>query len=247
MLRYKAGPRSCGHLYGMEYPKSRPADLPGATAAAGQLSEGLRAPGALLLKRILDLTVAVVLLLPTIPFSVLIALAIVLDSRGPVFFAHTRIGKGSHPFRLYKFRSMVRNAGAVLEQHLSAHPELRAEWDETHKLKMDPRVTRVGRLLRRLRLDELPQLICVLRGEMSMVGPRPIVSEEIPKYGELFGLYVQARPGLTGLWQASERKDNSYRTRLTLDRRYLRERTLGLDLLVLLRTIKVVLLGHGAY
>ncbi len=211
------------------------------------MSAGLRDPVALLLKRILDFTVAGVLLLLAIPFSVLIALAIVLDSRGPVLFAHSRIGKGNRPFRLYKFRTMVRNADAVLEEYLSAHPDLRAEWNETHKLKNDPRVTRVGRLLRRSSLDELPQLLSVLRGEMSMVGPRPIVVDEIAKYGKLFDLYVQVRPGLTGLWQASGRTDTSYRTRIALDRRYLQERTLGMDLFLLLKTIRVVLLGHGAY
>ncbi len=151
-----------------------------AAPAAGQLGDGLRDPVALFIKRILDLTVAVLLLLPAIPFAAAIALAIVLDSRGPVFFAHTRIGKGNRQFRLWKFRTMVRDADTVLEQHLKAHPDLRAEWLETHKLKNDPRVTRVGRLLRRSSLDELPQLISVLRGEMSMVGPRPIVADEVP-------------------------------------------------------------------
>lgn len=221
--------------------------LPGAPPAAGQLSAGLRNPGALLLKRILDVAVATVLLLAAIPFALLIALAIVLDSRGPVFFSHARIGQGNRPFRLFKFRSMVRDADAVLEKHLSAHPDLRSEWNETHKLKHDPRVTRVGRWLRRMSLDELPQLLSVLGGEMSMVGPRPIVVDEIPKYGQLFDLYMLAKPGLTGLWQASGRTDNSYHKRLALDRRYLQERSLGMDLLVLLKTIRVVLLGHGAY
>lgn len=220
---------------------------PDAALAAGQLSAGLRDSGALLVKRILDIVVATILLLLAIPFAVFIALAIVLDSRGPVFFAHPRIGKGNRTFRLFKFRTMVRDADTVLEEYLSAHPDLRSEWNETHKLKIDPRVTRVGRLLRRTSLDELPQLFSVLGGEMSMVGPRPIVVDEIQKYGPLFALYLQAKPGLTGLWQASGRRDNSYQTRLALDRRYLQERTLGMDLLVLLKTIRVVLLGHGAY
>ncbi len=218
-----------------------------AAPAAGQLGDGLRDPVALFIKRILDLTVAVLLLLPAIPFAAAIALAIVLDSRGPVFFAHTRIGKGNRQFRLWKFRTMVRDADTVLEQHLKAHPDLRAEWLETHKLKNDPRVTRVGRLLRRSSLDELPQLISVLRGEMSMVGPRPIVADEVPKYGPMFDLYLQVRPGLTGLWQSSGRADTSYRSRIALDLRYLQERTLWLDLWVLLKTIRVVMLGHGAY
>jgi lipopolysaccharide/colanic/teichoic acid biosynthesis glycosyltransferase len=219
----------------------------GEPPSAGQLGPGLRDPAALLIKRILDITVALLLLLPAIPFAVLIALAIVLDSPGPVFFAHTRIGKGNRTFKLWKFRTMVRDADTVLEQYLRAKPDLRSEWLKTHKLKMDPRVTRVGRLLRRSSLDELPQLISVLRGEMSMVGPRPIVAEEVPKYGPVFELYVQVRPGLTGLWQCSGRTDTSYRARTALDLKYLLERTLWLDLKLLLKTIRVVVLGHGAY
>jgi lipopolysaccharide/colanic/teichoic acid biosynthesis glycosyltransferase len=164
-----------------------------------------------------------------------------------VFFAHSRIGKGNRPFRLWKFRTMVKDADTVLERYLREHPDLQAEWVETHKLKNDPRVTRVGRLLRRSSLDELPQLLSVLSGEMSMVGPRPIVADEISKYGPLFELYLQVRPGLTGLWQSSGRTDTSYRTRLALDLRYMQERTLWMDLKVLLKTIRVVVLGHGAY
>jgi lipopolysaccharide/colanic/teichoic acid biosynthesis glycosyltransferase len=207
----------------------------------------LRNPAALFFKRVLDIVVAILLLLPAIPFAVLIALAIVLDSPGPVFFAHTRIGKGNRTFRLWKFRTMVRDADLVLDKYLRERPDLRAEWKKSHKLKEDPRVTRVGRLLRRSSLDELPQLISVLRGEMSMVGPRPIVAEEIPKYGPVFPLYLQVLPGLTGLWQASGRTDTSYRSRTALDLKYLKERTLWLDIKVLLKTIRVVLLGHGAY
>jgi lipopolysaccharide/colanic/teichoic acid biosynthesis glycosyltransferase len=142
---------------------------------------------------------------------------------------------------------MVRDADEVLEQYLAARPDLRQEWLRTHKLKEDPRVTRVGRLLRRSSLDELPQLISVLSGEMSMVGPRPIVEEEISKYGSVFELYLQVRPGLTGLWQSSGRTDTSYGARTALDLKYLKERTLWLDLKVLVNTIRVVLLGHGAY
>jgi lipopolysaccharide/colanic/teichoic acid biosynthesis glycosyltransferase len=220
---------------------------PGQQVPEEQLAAGLRNPSALLVKRLLDIVVALLLLLPAIPFAAVIALAIVLESRGPVFFAHTRIGKGNARFRLWKFRTMVKDAGTVLDQYLEAHPDLLTEWMETHKLKNDPRVTRVGRLLRRSSLDELPQLLSVLAGRMSMVGPRPIVEEEIPKYGPVFDLYVRVKPGLTGLWQVSGRTDTSYRARTALDLRYLRERTLGLDLWVFWKTIRVVLLGHGAY
>lgn len=230
------------HLRPPASASSRPSALD-----AGQLAAGLRDPGALFIKRILDISVALLLLLPAIPFAAVIALLIVLDSRGPVLFAHPRIGQGNRRFRLWKFRTMVKDADAVLEQYLQAHPDLQAEWLETHKLKNDPRVTRVGRLLRRSSLDELPQLLSVLQGEMSMVGPRPIVEDEIVKYGPAFDLYLQVRPGLTGLWQASGRTDTSYRKRVLLDLKYLQERTLLMDLRILLKTVRVVLLGHGAY
>jgi lipopolysaccharide/colanic/teichoic acid biosynthesis glycosyltransferase len=220
---------------------------PAGADTAAQLAPGLCKPGALFVKRVLDIAVAVLLLGPAIVFAAAIAVAIVVESRGPVLFAHIRIGRSNRRLRLWKFRTMVQDADAVLDEYLKAHPDLLAEWRETHKLKNDPRVTRVGRWLRRSSLDELPQLINVLRGEMSMVGPRPIVAEEVAKYGPVFALYSRVRPGLTGLWQVSGRTDTSYRARTALDLEYLRERTLGLDLLVLLKTIRVVLLGHGAY
>ena len=208
---------------------------------------GLRDPGARLLKRILDIIVAAILLILALPLAAAISLAIVLENRGPVLFAHTRIGKGRRRFRLWKFRSMVVDADAMLARHLEAHPDDLAEWREMHKLKNDPRVTRVGRLLRRSRLDELPQLIGVLRGEMSMVGPRPIVEEEISKYGPVFLLYVQVLPGLTGLWQISPHTHTSYRQRTELDMKYMRERTIWMDLRVLWKTVGVVIFGRGAY
>lgn len=247
MIRYKSGPPGCGASYSVISKMTSPVPLSGEKTSAGEVAPGLRDPASLFVKRILDVAVALLLLIPAIPVSVIFALAIVLESRGPVFFAHTRIGKGNRTFRLWKFRTMVQDADTVLEQYLAAHPDLRAEWMETHKLKNDPRVTRVGRLLRRSSLDELPQLWSVLKGDMSMVGPRPIVAEEVPKYGAVFELYTQVRPGLTGLWQVSGRTDTSYRTRTALDRRYLKERTLALDLWVFLKTFRVVLFGHGAY
>jgi lipopolysaccharide/colanic/teichoic acid biosynthesis glycosyltransferase len=200
-----------------------------------------------LVKRIVDVAAASLLLLLTLPLAAVIALAIILETPGPVFFRHTRIGKGGRPFRLLKFRSMVPDGDAVLARHLEAHPDQRSEWLARHKLKRDPRVTRVGRLLRRFSLDELPQLINVLRGEMSMVGPRPIVEQEIPKYGDVFPLYISVQPGLTGLWQVSNRSLTSYRRRTELDGEYIRNRTLAMDLLIMLKTVRVVLFGTGAY
>jgi lipopolysaccharide/colanic/teichoic acid biosynthesis glycosyltransferase len=198
-------------------------------------------------KRALDVILASLLLVFTLPAALVIALAVVLESRGPLIFKHTRIGNGGRRFRLLKFRSMVTDADAVLARHLEAHPDQRAEWLARHKLKDDPRVTRIGRVLRRFALDELPQLINVLRGEMSMVGPRPIVEEEIPKYGSVFPLYCRVYPGLTGLWQVSNRKQASYRQRIDLDLMYIRNRTLRMDLLILLKTVGVVLFGRASY
>lgn len=198
-------------------------------------------------KRILDVVAAVFLMVLALPFALVIALAIVLETRGPVFFSHTRIGKGNRRFKLWKFRSMVADADTVLSKHLDQNPDDLSEWRATRKLKDDPRVTRVGRVLRRSSLDELPQLVNVLRGDMSMVGPRPIVEDEIPKYGSVFSLYSQVLPGLTGLWQVSGRTDLSYRRRTDLDSKYIQNWTFWMDLVVLWKTIRVVLFGHGAY
>lgn len=198
-------------------------------------------------KRIFDVCFALLLALVALPFAVGIAFAIVLETRGPVFFGHTRIGKDRRRFRLWKFRTMVADADGVLARHLERNPAYLAEWTRAHKLKKDPRVTRVGWLLRRSSLDELPQLWNVLRGEMSMVGPRPIVEEEVEKYGPAFSLYARVLPGLTGLWQVSGRNDTSYRERTALDSDYIRNWSGWVDLRVLLKTVRVVLLGHGAY
>jgi len=235
--------------------KSRPAEFKSWVVDRSRLSgsrssetrRGLLDSRAQLIKRILDVIFATALLVLALPFALLIALAIVLETPGPVFFVHTRIGKGRRRFRLWKLRSMVVNADAVLDQYLKQHPELRSEWSNSHKLKDDPRVTRVGRLLRRSSLDELPQLLNVLRGDMSMVGPRPIVEDEVPKYGPAFSLYSRVLPGLTGLWQVSGRNDTSYRKRTELDSEYIRNWTVWKDLVVLLKTVRVVLFGHGAY
>jgi Undecaprenyl-phosphate galactose phosphotransferase WbaP len=199
------------------------------------------------MKRIFDVLFASLLIVLALPFGLVIALAIVLETRGPVFFSHNRIGKAGRCFRLWKFRSMVVNSDAVLARHLEQNPGLLSEWLETHKLKSDPRVTRVGRLLRRSSLDELPQLWNVLSGDMSMVGPRPIVEAETAKYGPALALYLQVSPGLTGLWQVSGRTDTSYRQRTTLDSQYIQNWTIRTDLKVLLKTVRVVIFGHGAY
>jgi Undecaprenyl-phosphate galactose phosphotransferase WbaP len=208
---------------------------------------GLLLPDPQRIKRVFDILFTLALALCALPLGVLIALAIALDSRGGVFFAHTRVGRGGKPFRIWKFRSMIAGSDEVLARYLERNPTLVEEWRLTHKLKDDPRVTRVGRLLRKTSLDELPQVWNVLRGDMSMVGPRPIVSEESAKYGPAFALYTQVRPGLTGLWQVSGRNDTNYKRRVSLDCQYIRHWSLRLDAKILLKTVRVVLGGRGAY
>jgi Undecaprenyl-phosphate galactose phosphotransferase WbaP len=199
------------------------------------------------LKRIIELALTaacgVFLLLALLGFTI----AIRLDSRGPAFFRQQRIGRGGRRFRIYQFRTLVLDAPERLEAYLAAHPETRAEWEADQKLKDDPRVTRVGHFLRKTSLDELPQVLNVLRGEMSLVGPRPIVAEEIEKYGDGFDLYSRVRPGMTGLWQISGRNNISYASRVWLDKHYVCNWSVWMDVLILARTIPVVLRGTGAY
>ena len=176
-----------------------------------------------------------------------LALMVRWSSPGPVFYGQRRIGRGGREFTAWKFRSMVADADAQLASYLERHPELRAEWERAHKLKDDPRVTWIGRWLRRTSLDELPQLWNILSGEMSLVGPRPIVEDEVAKYGARFGLYQKVRPGLSGLWQVSGRNDTTYAERVALDCYYVRNWSPWLDLVILARTVRVVVLGKGAY
>jgi Undecaprenyl-phosphate galactose phosphotransferase WbaP len=177
----------------------------------------------------------------------LITILIRLDSAGPVFYRQARIGRFGRRFHVYKFRTMVQNADQLLQTYLDRSPELKAEWLATHKLKKDPRVTRVGAVLRKTSLDELPQVWNILIGEMSLIGPRPIVDAEVEKYGHCFELYKQVRPGLTGLWQVSGRSDISYKRRVELDEYYILHRSLKLDLQILWKTVFVVLRKDGAY
>jgi Undecaprenyl-phosphate galactose phosphotransferase WbaP len=199
------------------------------------------------LKRGFDIAFATVTLLLVAPLMVLIALSIWLHDRGPVFYGQSRIGHRGRSFRCLKFRSMVPNADAVLRELLERDPEARLEWQTTHKLKDDPRCTAFGRFLRRTSLDELPQLINVMRGDMSLVGPRPIVLAETRFYGNELAAYHRARPGVTGLWQVSGRSDTSYETRVNLDSRYVRDWSFGSDIAILMRTVAVVLSSKGSY
>jgi Undecaprenyl-phosphate galactose phosphotransferase WbaP len=198
-------------------------------------------------KRSADVALVVCLCALLLPILLVIAAAVWLSSPGPVFFSHRRIRRHGEFFTMWKFRTMCINSGEVLERYLTAHPEARAEWRTTHKLKCDPRVTGVGRFLRKTSMDELPQLWNVLNGTMSLVGPRPIVAAEVEKYGEQFSDYCAVKPGITGLWQVSGRSELSYSQRVELDRRYAQNWSLGVDARILLRTWSSVVNRDGAY
>lgn len=204
-------------------------------------------PEYLQIKRCLDLLLCLLLAPVSLPLVALIALWVKLDSPGPVFYGHPRIGRNGRTFVAWKFRSMVVDGDAVLARHLAINPAAREEWEATQKLANDPRVTRAGAILRKSSLDELPQLWNVLRGEMSHVGPRPIVQAEVAKYGESFELYKSVDGGMTGLWQVSGRSDTSYAERVTLDTFYARNWSIWLDFCILFRTIGAVLFRKGAY
>jgi exopolysaccharide production protein ExoY len=197
-------------------------------------------------KRVLDVVGALVL---AVVFSPLIMAIVVLMRRegGSIIYKHRRIGRDGRAFECLKFRTMVPNADQVLRELLESNAAIKAEWVRDHKLRCDPRVTRLGRFLRRTSLDELPQLWNVMRGEMSLVGPRPVVREELLRYGRNVRAYLSAKPGITGLWQVKGRNDTDYRRRVVLDTYYVRNQNLVLDLYILLKTTKVVLGGSGAY
>lgn len=198
-------------------------------------------------KRSLDLTLCLLGMIFVLPITIIFAILIKSTSKGPIFYGQQRVGRDGKMFKAWKFRSMVSNADIVLKDYLEKHPELREEWEKDHKLRNDPRVTLVGRILRKTSLDELPQIWNVIRGDMSLIGPRPIVQAEIPKYRDLFDLYVQVRPGISGLWQVSGRNDTTYDERVMLDAAYVRNWSVWLDVWILIRTVRVVVFGKGAY
>ena len=212
-----------------------------------EVTKHLLFPGSKMVKRFLDLTILLIVGIVVIPLCLLICLVVKLDSDGPIFYGHRRIGFNNATFLAWKFRSMKVGADEILREALSSDQVLKEEWIRARKLKQDPRVTRFGRLLRKTSLDEIPQLWNVLRGEMSLVGPRPIVEEEIAHYGLHFNLYCQVSPGLTGLWQVSGRNNVSMIERVRLDSYYVRNWSPWLDLHILVRTAKAVFSGAGAY
>lgn len=182
-----------------------------------------------------------------LPGVAVISALVKLSSNGPVFYGQERIGAGGRTFQAWKFRTMVSNADVLLAECLASDPRLQAEWDASHKLKCDPRVTKIGKFLRQTSLDELPQIWNVIRGEMSLVGPRPIVHDEAIKYGDELDLYWKVRPGITGLWQVSGRSDTTYEGRVAMDVHYVRNWSIWLDVYLLARTVGVVLRRQGAY
>lgn len=199
------------------------------------------------LKRCIDI-VLVMAFSPVILLVVLVVTALVkLSSSGPVFYSHRRIGKNGMFFSMWKFRTMCVDSAGLLEKYLEQHPDARTEWNRTHKLRNDPRVTRVGALLRRYSLDELPQLWNVLAGQMSLVGPRPIVAAEVEKYGDCFDCYCSVIPGLTGMWQVSGRSELTYAARVDLDCKYVTRWSLRKDLVILMKTFSSVVNQDGAF
>jgi exopolysaccharide production protein ExoY len=197
-------------------------------------------------KRVFDVVVASCILLFTAPLILTIAALIRLQDGGPAVFKQMRQGKDGTPFACYKLRSMVMDAGEQLQQLLATNPEARREWAETQKLTHDPRITALGQFIRKSSIDELPQLLNVIRGDMSLVGPRPIVESEIAKYGDQYKHYCAVRPGLTGLWQVRGRSDTSYETRVAMDVEYARTRTFLTDVKILLLTVPAVVNSKGA-
>lgn len=222
----------------------QPQPLVQAEAAAG--STATHPPVGGWPKRMTDICGAAAALLLAAPLMLLCVLAIKLSSRGKALFAHQRIGFNGEPFPCFKFRSMYADAAERLEVILASDPAAKVEWDANQKLARDPRVTPVGNFLRRTSLDELPQFINVLLGHMSLVGPRPIVRAEAPRYGAAYADYTRARPGITGLWQVSGRSDTGYAQRVELDAAYVNGWTLAQDVKILAQTAIVVLRQKGA-
>jgi len=218
---------------------------------------GLRLGGAcpssaeLVLKRLVDFVLTSAAVIVGSPVIFTLCLLVRLGSRGPIFYGQKRIGRGGKEFMAWKFRSMLPNADAVLEKYLATHPEARAEWEEKHKLTDDPRVTSIGKFLRATSLDELPQLWNVLVGEMSLVGPRPIVNSPtydaayVEQYPDEYEAYKTVRPGLTGLWQVRARNSGVYELRIYWDMYYIRNWCIWLDLYLIMRTLRTVLMREG--
>jgi lipopolysaccharide/colanic/teichoic acid biosynthesis glycosyltransferase len=239
-------------------PESRTAAIEGSYSYAGSVDHSpersQRANGApseffryRVIKRCCDVVLVLISMPVMLPILVAVSVVVKLSSRGPVFYSHRRIRMGGAFFSMWKFRTMCVNSAEVLEDHLARHPDAHAEWNKTHKLRRDPRITPLGAFLRRYSVDELPQLWNVLMGQMSLVGPRPIVAAEVEKYGDCFDCYCRVKPGLTGIWQVSGRSELSYDERVALDCQYVERWSLSKDFVILLRTFSSVVNQDGAF
>ncbi len=195
----------------------------------------------------MDLLISFLLLPPALLLGIIIAVLVKASSPGPVFYRHARTGLHSKRFLLWKFRTMIHNGDCVFQEYLAENPDARLEWDRYRKLRRDPRVTKIGAFLRRTNLDELPQLINVLRGEMSLVGPRPIMEEEIERYGAGSALYAAVLPGITGMWQVNGRCAIPYERRVALDIEYVCSWSLARDSAILIKTLLILPAGRGAF
>jgi Undecaprenyl-phosphate galactose phosphotransferase WbaP len=219
----------------------------GSGLAGTELRNKLLLPWPRLVKRTMDIAIAGSALVAGLPVLAAIALACKVSSPGPAVFGHTRLGRNGRNFTAWKFRTMRIDAETVLRELLATDPAARREWERDHKLRNDPRVTPIGSFMRRTSLDELPQLWNVLMGQMSLVGPRPIVAAEINKYGDTYPLYSEVTPGITGLWQVSGRNNTSYEQRVRFDSFYVRNWSPWLDLYIMARTVSVIITRKGAY
>ncbi|NJS37910.1 MAG: sugar transferase [Rhodobacteraceae bacterium] len=198
-------------------------------------------------KRAFDMTAALLAIILLSPLLIGIAWAIRRSDGGPALYGQVRIGCNGKAFRIWKFRSMVTNSAALLRDHLAQNPQAALEWQENRKLKNDPRITQLGKVLRKYSVDELPQLFNILCGEMSFVGPRPIDESECNRFGKSLRHYLRCRPGLTGMWQVSGRSDTTYARRVALDRYYAAHWSLAKDILLILKTVPVAVTGRGSY
>ena len=199
----------------------------------------------LFIKRFFDIFVSLSVLIILLPLFLLIAIIIKIDSKGKVFYKHKRIGKNGKIIYLYKFRSMYSDAEERLKQLLK-DPKIKEEWEENYKIDNDPRITRVGKILRRTSIDELPQLLNIIKGDMSIVGPRPLVEDEIKKYGKNKEKFLSVTPGLTGWWACNGRSCRTYKDRIKLELYYVDHRSLWLDIKIIFMTVGAVIRGHGA-
>jgi Undecaprenyl-phosphate galactose phosphotransferase WbaP len=212
-----------------------------------EVSQKLLRPSSRVLKRLVDLVIAAVLLVPVALLLAVAGFLIKLEDGGPVFYSNERLGLGGKKFKALKLRSMVADGDRVFRQYLAANPEEASHWHNNQKLRLDPRLTRIGRIIRKTSIDELPQIWNVLIGEMSVVGPRPVLESQVGMYGPTFELYKQVRPGMTGLWQVSGRNHLSFAERVRLDKYVIQNWSVWMDLYILARTARVVLSADGAY